>query len=229
MSSIRESMLNMHLLKLADMNSLKELSVCARFKKYTKGEILFHDKQEVGYLYFLDSGRASLYKLNSLGEKKVIFTYGAGYVLNEEMLLELPASVTCEFLEHSTVLMLPVGRFKSVMSQDARLSMAVVDALSIKVRRLYRQLKNTTNALSGEKRLAAKLYKLARDYGVEHPAGIRINMTLTVTYLADMIGSKRETVSRQMKKLAELGLIQMHNSEIIVKDPEQISKYFKSP
>ena len=113
------------------------------------------------------------------------------------------------------------------MERDGALTCAVLDSMSLKIRRLYRQLKNTTNALSGEKRLAAKLYKLAKDYGVATEQGIRIEMNLSITYLAEMVGSKRETVSRQMKKLTELDLIRMEKNRILVPDLKKISNYFR--
>lgn len=60
--------------------------------------------------------------------------------------------------------MIPRERLWTVMERDPALTRAVVQSMALKIRRLYRQLKNTTNALSGEKRLAAKLFKLGRDY-----------------------------------------------------------------
>ena len=109
-------------------------------------------------------------------------------------------------------MVLPAERFIQVMDKDGRLAREVMGAMALKIRRLYRQLKNTTNALSGEKRLAAKLFKLGKDYGVCSGDGIMIDMNLSITYLADMLGSKRETVSRQVKRLTELGLINMEKN-----------------
>ena len=74
--------------------------------------------------------------------------------------------------------MIPRERLWTVMEQDPALTRAVVQSMALKIRRLYRQLKNTTNALSGEKRLAAKLFKLGRDYSVETEKGTLINMNL---------------------------------------------------
>ena len=130
---------------------------------------------------------------------------------------------------NSLVMVLPADRFIQVMDKDGRLAREVMGAMALKIRRLYRQLKNTTNALSGEKRLAAKLFKLGKDYGVYSGDGTRIDMSLSITYLADMLGSKRETVSRQVKKLTELGLIRMEKNHITIPDMKKISEYFKQP
>ena len=130
---------------------------------------------------------------------------------------------------NSLVMVLPADRFIQVMDKDGRLAREVMGAMALKIRRLYRQLKNTTNAPSGEKRLAAKLFKLGKDYGVCSGDGILIDMNLSITYLADMLGSKRETVSRQVKRLTELGLINMEKNRITIPDMKKISEYFKQP
>lgn len=217
------------ILKAASPVSRRAILSIASFRRYEKGQHIYYDREDTGSIYILAEGMASLYKLNSLGEKKVIFALGPGSLLNEIMFQNLPASVSCEVREDSLVMVMPRERFLYVMEKDAGLVRAVTDAMALRIRRLYRQLKNTTNALSGEKRLAAKLFKLARDHGVKTDRGTLIDMSLSITYLADMLGSKRETVSRQVKRLTELQLIYMEKNRIVVPDIEELSNYFKQP
>ncbi len=216
-------------LRQASAASRREIGEFGYLKRFEKGQHIFYDKEDVGVLYVLLEGLVSLYKINSLGEKKVIFVYGPGNMLNEVMLQELPASISCEVREDAQVLVLPRERFWSVIERDPALMRGVVQSMALKIRRLYRQLKNTTNALSGEKRLAAKLFKLGKDYGVREQGEILIDMNLSITYLADMLGSKRETVSRQAKNLSGLGLIRMQKNRIYIPDMEKLSNYFKQP
>lgn len=229
MVTMTEALRSIDILKNISPKSMRQLTEIASLRKIGKGQHLFRDKEEVDTLYAVVSGRASLYKINSMDDKKVIFVYGPGNMLNEVMLQDLPASINCEMLADSFITAFPVDRFWRVMEQDSELTRAFIQSMALKIRRLYRQLKNTTNSLNGEKRLAAKLYKLAKDYGVPDTEGTRIDMTLTITYLAEMLGSKRETVSRQAKKLVELELIVIKKQQIIILDTEKLSKYFKSP
>lgn len=227
--SIQEAIQITEVLKYASPTSLTDLASFASLIQLDKGQHLFRDKEDVKYIYILISGRASLYKINSLGEKKVIFVYGEGKMLNEVMLQDLPASINCEMLENALVLALPIKKFQYVMSKDFNLTKAVIDSMALKIRRLYRQLKNTTNDVSGEKRLAAKLYKLSKDYGVVVEEGIKININLTITYLAEMLGSKRETVSRQVKNLAGMNLIILNKKQFIIPDQQRLCDFFKAP
>lgn len=217
------------ILRDASPSSRAEIMSFACIKRYEKGQHVFYDSEELSCFYIILEGLASLYKLNTLGEKKVVFIYGPGKMLNEIMFQDLPVSINCEIRESAQVLVLSKERFWHVMERDPGLTRAAFDAMALRVRRLYRQMKNTTNAMKGEKRLAAKLYKLARDYGVTTDNGVLIQMQLSITYLSEMLGSQRETVSRQAKKLGDLGLIYVEKNHFWVPDLEKLSDYFKQP
>ena len=75
--------------------------------------------------------------------------------------------------------------------------------------------------------MAAKLWKLARDYGKKEESGVRISLKLTVTQLADMLGTKRETASRQLKVLVEQGLVRYDRNTFVIPDTDVLNRYFK--
>ena len=114
------------------------------------------------------------------------------------------------------------------MKKDFILTQNVMNALTKRVRRLYRQLKNATSIIKIEKKIAAKLWKLGKDYGVPCEKGIKINFSITVTSLADLLGSYRETVSRALKLLIQKELIIYENKQIIIPNPDALSKFFKT-
>lgn len=210
-------------------NSITILSSCGTMRYLPKRKHLFLDKEPVETFYIVLSGAVSLYKVNSLGEKKVIFILDKGKFINEEILQGLPVSINCEVFDDAQILCFDKADFVHVMENDFVLTQMVFNSLSLKVRRLYRQLKNTSNSVRGDKRLAAKLWKLSGDYGVLCKDGTKINLDISITYLADMLGSKRETVSKQLKDLVKQGLIQLHDGQITIPDRDELSKYFKLP
>jgi CRP-like cAMP-binding protein len=225
---LKDAISTVEIFKNAKSTTIAIFTSCGTIKKVFKGEHLFLDKEDVKTLYFVVSGMAALYKCNSFGEKKVIFVYGKGQALNEVILNDLPASINCEILQDSIVLCIPKNQFLQAMEQDFELTKAVINSMSIKIRRLYRQMKNTTNSLRGDKKIAAKLWKLSMDYGIPCDGGVQIECDLTITYLADMLGSKRETVSRQLKILTDLGLVIYKSNRFIIPNRDELNKYFKS-
>ena len=115
------------------------------------------------------------------------------------------------------------------MENDFTLSKNIISSLAMKVRRMYRQLKNASGIIRMEKKLAAKLWKLSKDYGVPCDNGVIINMNISITYLADLLGAKRETVSRSLKILSNENLIKYENKKIKVISPEKLAEFFKTP
>ncbi|MBW5396286.1 Crp/Fnr family transcriptional regulator [Brachyspira pilosicoli] len=198
----------------------------SNLKVYKEKEHVFMDKDKVDNIYIIVLGKAALYKLNNFGDKKIIFIFGEGQILNEHSIQDIKVSINCEVLEYSVVMLIPSNIFINAMEKDCALSKAMLDLMSLNIRRLYRQLQNTTNNLECEKKLASKLLKLVKDNGIYCENIVKINVPLTITYISEMIGSRRETVSRQIKKLSELGFIEFKDNFIFIKDIEKLRNYF---
>jgi len=227
--SIADAFAVTEVLQQANAASLVALAARVQIKQKRKGEQLFRDKETVSTIYIVVSGLVALFKINSQGEKKVIFVLGQGKMVNEIILQDLPASVNCEIFEDAQILCFNKQDLLDVMEHDFALTKAVIDSLSLKTRRMYRQLKNTSNSVRGDKRLAAKLWKLSGDYGAVCKSGICIDIDLSITYLADMLGSQRETVSRQLKTLTEQGIVVIEQGRFVIVNRDELARIFKSP
>ena len=195
-------------------------------KCYIKGSHIFRDKEIVSKIYIIYSGKVSLYKLNESAQKKIIFILGKEEIINPVVLDNRPASINCEVFENIELLAFDKDKFQKIMKKDYELTKIIIDSLTIKVRRLYRQLKNST-PIKVEKKVAAKLWKLCKDYGIEREEGILINLKISITYLADMFGAPRETISRALKILQEKDLIIFEKKKIVVIDMDRLASFFK--
>lgn len=224
-----EELRNIHVFNDLNEDTLRKLSNITRINRYEKGKVLFRDKDTVENIYILLKGKVSLYKFNEKGQKKVIFILGEEDFINEVIVQSTTASINCETIEDSQIMYCNITELLQLMEQDFNLTKIILSSLSLKVRRMYRQFKNTTGVLSMGKRVASKLWKLGRDYGVPLNNGILIDMEISITYLADLFGAQRETISRACKELSELGLIEYSNKKFIIKNEEKLLEYFKTP
>lgn len=222
-----EELKDLELFKNLKEDTLNKLTIFGRIKNLKKHEIVFRDKDKVEIIYIVLSGKFSLYKISEDAQKRVVYILGRDKILNDVILDNLSASIYCECFEEGKLLMLDKSEFIKVMESDFQLTTVVLNSLSIKVRRLYRQIKNTNPNKKIEKKIAAKVWKFSRDYGVDTEYGIEVDLTMSITYLADMFGSQRETVSRALKVLENEDLIFIKNKKIVVKDREKLLKYFK--
>ena len=206
--------------------TLGQLSEYCELKDYKKGKHVFRDKEVVSRIYIVYSGKVSLYKMNESAQKKIVFILGPSKIINDYAIDDLPSSVNCEVFETAEILSIDKNKFLEIMKNDFELTKIFIKSQAIKVRRLYRQMKNST-PIKVEKRVAAKLWKLAKDYGEEVEDGTLINLNISVTYLADMFGAPRETISRALKFLTKEELITHDNKKIIIRDKDRLSKFFK--
>ncbi|WP_418223508.1 Crp/Fnr family transcriptional regulator [Clostridium isatidis] len=223
---VKNQLKRMELFKNLNQDTIDALAEIGECRCYLKESHIFRDKEKINKIYIVYSGKVALYKLNESAQKKIIFILDKNTVINAVVLDDLPASINCEVFEEAEILSFDKMKFEEVMKKDFELTKIIISSLSIKVRRLYRQLKNSTH-LKVEKKVAAKLWKLCKDYGKEVEEGTLIDLKISIVYLADMFGTSRETMSRALKALQEKDLIIYRKKRIIVIDRDKIVKFFK--
>lgn len=209
-------------------STLKELASGACVCTYERGEVLYRAKEEVRHIYFQLSGKSMLYNMTHNGSRKIIFILGKGELLNDHVLNEHKTSLFCETIEKSRILKIPAPSFLKAMEKDFALTRRVISVQEKKIWRLGHQLKNTMGSIYLERKLAAKLWKLARDFGKAGDRGIEIDIQMSVTFLADLLGAPRETTSRVCKNLTEHGLITMEKKRIYITDADRMACFYKT-
>lgn len=193
-----------------------------------KGVLLFRAKEQVQSVYFQLSGKSMLYNLTHMGQRKIVFIFGSGTLLNDHVVNVHRSSLYCETIEKSRIFMVSAQKFLYWMERDFALTKEVMVTQEWKMWRMGHQLKNTTGSIYMERKLAAKLWKLARDFGKSTQGGLEIDINLTVTFLADMLGAPRETTSRLCRTLVDYGLIRMEKKRIVIADPHKMSMFYKT-
>jgi len=139
-----------------------------------------------------------------------------------------PSFIYCETIEKSKIFSVPVTEFIRIMESDFSLTQKILEAQERKIWRLSHQLKNTMSSIYLERKLAAKLWKLSRDFGIPTEQGIEIDVNMTITFLADMLGVPRETTSRVCSVLVEHGLIAINKKRITISDPQKMAQFYKT-
>jgi len=229
MGDMKEELRKLEIFSEISDKSISLIYKHGKIKKYRVGSMIFLDKEHINFIYIVMSGTVSLYKVNENGQKKVIFILDNGKIINEVIIQDLPESINCETFENAEILEIDRDTFIDIMESDFQLTKAVIESLSNKVRRTYRQLKNTSASIKIEKKLVAKIYKLGKDYGISCNNGTMIDMKISITYLADLLGSQRETVSRSIKILQDKKLFYYKDKKIFIPDLQELSDYFKIP
>lgn len=208
---------------------LEEINEVSTFLEVKKKETIFLEHTGADQIYFLLQGNVILYRENLNGKRKVIYMIGAGNFLNEVVIDGMKSSVSCDTFDSCSFLVIPVEKIKILIFKYPEFGTLFFNSMSKKIRRLYRQVKNST-IISVEKKLAAKLWKLSQDYGKNQGEWTKLTIKINNTFLGEMLGTNRETVSRGMKKLIDLGVVsykmEYNRKECFVKS-ESLKKFYK--
>ena len=188
---------------------------------YKKKEVIFHSRSRTKTVYFVYSGEVMLYN------RKVIFILGKGRLLNQSIVSKKPNALFCEAACPVQVIEIAEKQFLQLMEQSHALTRAVLREYERNLWRMGHQLKNTTGNMQMERKIAAKLWKLGRDFGVDTEDGVMIDIDLTITLMADLVGAPRENVSRACKVLTDRGLIRYGNKRFILIDFDGLAEFYK--
>lgn len=191
-----------------------------------KGKTCIRQREKTTNIYFILSGKVQIYNLTSCGKKKILFVLGPGQIANESLASDR-SSVFCETLEDCRFYVLRQDLLWEMMEKDFLFSKALLAYQEKKIWRLEHQLKNTVGSIYLERKLAAKLLKMARDFGADTEKGRMIDLDLSVTFLADFLGVPRESASRAARKLMDHGLILMDKKRIWIPDTQRLIAFYR--
>ncbi len=208
----------------SELESLKQKSSIKCFKK---GDTIINEMDNSKLIFIILKGNACLYKIDSNFDRRIILILKEQSWMNEESLTNSIESVSCESMTNTEILCVDRNELLKVVKRNPNLATKVLEKVAKKNARLYRQIKNAATTLSIEKKVASKLWKLSRDYGQPKGDSVEIKLHISPSFLADMIGSKRETVTRTLRKLEEEGYIIQKNRIITVISVDKLAEFYR--
>ncbi len=195
-----------------DLESIASLLIERRFPKH---KTIVEEGLAGDYMYILREGRVSVSKLSDDGREKILEFLEAGDFFGEMSLLDnAPRSASVRALTETRILALSRNDFLNVLRKSPDLAMAVIQELT----RRLRQIDEQASSLSFQRvrdRTKGLLVRLAKDE-VRGRDDVRITPALTHQQIADMIGTSRETVTRALKGLREVGWLEQDGKRYLV-------------
>ena len=84
-------------------------------------------------------------------------------------------------------------------------------------------------AFTGAVQRRRGLAELARDFGIPEKRRVRVDLRLTQSDLAQLVGSTRETTSTVFNEFRRQGLVDSEGRTVWVLDPETLDRYAWAP
>lgn len=221
-----ELLKNMNILKDVEENIIREMSEKCFMRIYEKEEILFTEGELNENIYIICSGKAIVSKFSEDGEEKIIYILQEEGLINEMSIDGKNTSTTISIMENSKILCFLKKDVIKWMQRDFNFNMIILNSLTSKLRRSFRQIRNL-GLKKTNSRIAARLWKLCRDYGEKESNHILIDINITQTKLAAMVGTSRESVSRFLKQLEREKIIKQKNQKITILNLNELEKHMK--
>jgi CRP-like cAMP-binding protein len=195
---------------------LKLARACGQ-RTHRRGQYLWYQDDTGDRLVVICAGLVKVMLASERGDEIVLATAGAGEVLGELAVLDgSPRSASVVAVEDTTVLSLDRVVALELMSTEPAVLEAVLRSLAGLVRRLTEQTADLVFLDLGG-RLAKLLLGLVHDTG-ETSDPVVLNMGLSQSELAAMVGGTRPAVNRALQLLASRGLISIEPRAITLRD-----------
>lgn len=198
---------------------ISELQRKVHFNEVAAGTVFYESHQSCEVLFFIKKGRVRLYHLSAEGKTFTTAILEAGTFFGEMTLLGQRLYGSCA--EAATPCVISTISRKDVenfMSADCRIAFRVVEALGKRLFEVEQRLADL--ALKDiPSRLISLLLRLAQPTN-----GDAAQVFLTHEELAQMLGTRRETVTRILNEQSGYGSIALHRGRITLLDVERLSK-----
>lgn len=205
-------------------NLLSKVGEFTSVRSYRKDDIIFNEGDDEDNIYIIKSGKAEIYKVTKNWDERLFFILSSGAILNEEVLTSSDSvcATSCRAYDNCKIVVVPKKIALRQLKSDFEFVEYIFKCTSVKLQRVYRQLKNSGTNVTIDKKIASKLWKMALDYGIETRNGVYIDVSLTSSLISKMVGAKRETVSRCLNKFKKDGFINIESDRITILDKEAL-------
>jgi len=212
------------LLQFMTDGDLEQLSSSLRVQRLRKKHALFRKGDEGTALYIIRKGKVKIVLPSKVGEEVILTIFTEGDFLGEMSLLdEKPRSADAVAMEESEVYVLNRTDFLSFLQENQNAIKCILSCLSERLRKTDDLLEDAS-FLSVSARLAKKLLELGREFGVKENNVVRIGLRLTQQDMADLIGTTRESVNKELRVLREKGLLSMESGYLRLLDVERLRR-----
>jgi CRP-like cAMP-binding protein len=182
----------------------------------SKDELLFAEGDPCEGMYVVKSGAIKMFKMADNGREQVLVIERAGSTVGELPVFDggnFPASAAA--LEDSSLLFLPKREFLNLCRQNSEVAFAVIRSLAWR----FRYMTSLVEELSLKEvshRLARFLRDRALAVGARTRRGVEFPLEETNQQIAAEIGTVRDLVSRNLRRLVDRKIIKMERRKVIV-------------
>ena len=184
---------------------LSEFASQFPLKSFRRNETVFFQDDPATTIYYVKSGFIKAYDIDVTGAEQLLGIIGKGDFTPVATLFEDEPTIPYFFTAFSAVeaYAIPRAAFLQLLDTDSHALHEVTNILALRLSNTYHHL-NAAEKVRADDKIAYGLYFLSRSFS-NLPS--KASPPVTQQDIASLIGLSRETVSQELKKLKDQGLI----------------------
>ena len=203
---------------------IRRLAASLTTRSLKKGEVLFNKGSEGNALYIIRNGSIKIALPSRDGDEVILAIFSRGDFFGEMALVDgMPRSADAVAFEPSEVFVLNRKDFIDCLKGNESAIQSILTSLSLRLRKTDDLLEDTC-FLNISDRFAKKLLELAETHGRKEGDAIFIDLDLTQTDLASMVGATRESINKELRILREKGLVSREGNNLRIYNLERLKR-----
>ena len=178
-------------------------------KSFKRNETLIFQDDQPEHVYYIKSGFVKGYDIDSQGTEQLLWLGSSGDFVPLAWVFDAEPTVPYFFTALGDVETFVIRRseLKAFLIENHGALLEVTQEIARRVVNTYHHL-NAVEKAKAEEKIIYSLYFLARRFRDSHMTdGDHVSLPLTHQEIASLVGLSRETVTQELKKLKETGLI----------------------
>jgi CRP-like cAMP-binding protein len=185
-------------------------------------ELLFRKGDPGNQLYGVLSGRLKVMATGRDGKEFVFGVMGPGEVIGEIAMMDSDVrSASVVALEQAELLILHRRELIPFLERHPKVAIHLAGVLAGRVRRLSAYAEDSI-FLPLPSRMAKTLLALVESYETGGQRSGPIDIPLAQQDLADMVGTTRESVNKQLRVWEEAGIVELRRARVVVLEREAL-------
>ncbi len=205
---------------------LEEISRHCIRQIYKKDNMVLIEEEVGSTMFVILDGRVKISRISDEGREVILSILCDGDFFGEMAILDgQTRSANAVTLEDTQMLIIRRENFLQMLYDYPQIAINLLKELAHRLRRSDSQIKSLSlqNALG---RVASTLLRIADDSGIIKQGKVEISQLPPQQDLANMAGTSRETISRVIKSLSQLGYIKKEGSKLIILEYDRFRQDF---
>jgi CRP/FNR family transcriptional regulator, polysaccharide utilization system transcription regulator len=213
--------------KNLNREEVEKLNYEKDFRRYKRGDILYHEGNRISGFYCINKGTIKVYKTGLDGKEQIIrFAKPGDIIAYRSVLSNEPACTTAKVIEDCQVCFIPSEILVQFIKSNPGFALELMKLTCHELGEANSYITDIAQKTVRE-RLAEVLLKLVEDFGLDDQKNL--NISLTREELANIVGTATESVIRLLSEFKSDKIVELNGRKIKIlniKGLEKISNVF---